>query len=343
MKEDVGTKIEAVREAMGERLLILGHHYQRSNVLQHADERGDSLELARKAARYTAAETIVFCGVRFMAESADILTSEDQRVFMPDTRAGCPMANMGDRVTMERAWKMLERARPGGWRPIVYVNSSAEVKACCGRWQGMTCTSSNAARAFEWVFSQDRGVFFLPDEHLGVNSAHDLGIDDKDVLVYDPHAAWGGLDLEAVSRARVIVWKGFCLVHTAFSREQIRRVRTELPKARIIVHPEAPKEVVRAADAHGSTSQIIRYVREAPEGAVIVVGTELNLVDRLADEHKGRVTVKALWPSVCANMSRTNEENLLAVLETRPASHEVRVPAPVARDARKALERMLEM
>lgn len=334
-------QIDEIRRQWGRKLLVLGHHYQRASILRHADELGDSLELSRKAGK-SEAERIVFCGVRFMAESADILTGKQQTVYMPDMAAGCPMASMADAGEMTEAWKILE-AHGGGWLPVVYVNSSAEIKACCGQWGGSTCTSSNAAKVFEWVFSQGKKVFFLPDEHLGANTAHDKGISDDKVLLYNPRVPKGGIDAGQLADAKVIVWKGFCLVHTAFKPEHVVAARNIFPGAKIIVHPETPKEVVRMCDAHGSTSQIIKYVEAAPEGAVIIVGTELNLVERLAADQKGRVTVKALAPSVCANMAKTNEVNLLALLRDWPTRNEVHVPDNVAEDARKSLKTMLSL
>lgn len=358
--DNVGEEIDAIRRHWGKRLLILGHHYQRSSVLRHADETGDSLELSRKAATHPEAEKIVFCGVRFMAESADILTGEHQTVYMPAPSAGCPMANMATAAAMEAAWRQLGGA-DNGWLPVVYVNSSAEVKACCGRWGGSTCTSSNAARVFKWAFSQNKRVFFLPDEHLGRNTAHDMGIGDDEVVVYDPKqwggggAQWGkrqaksemgdadGAMARNIAGAKVVVWKGFCIVHVAFTAECVRDVRNRLPDAKIIVHPETPREVVDLTDAHGSTSQIIKYVESAPAGATIVVGTEQNLVARLAEQHKGRVTVKVLSPSICANMAKTSEESLLELLKEWPHTSEIHVPKDVVADARKALSKMLEL
>ncbi len=335
--------ITAIRREWGSRLLILGHHYQRSAVLEHADAIGDSLELARKAAGQPDAERIVFCGVHFMAESADILSGATQRVYMPETSAGCPMADMATAEQMAAARQVLER-HGGDWLPVVYVNSSAAIKACCGAWGGSTCTSSNARGVFQWVFDQGKRVFFLPDEHLGVNTAHDLGVPDDAVAVYDPRQEGGGLSDAQFASSRVIVWKGFCIVHQAFSSTQIERLRVELPAARIIVHPEAPKEIVRLCDAHGSTAQIIKYVEAAREGDTIVVGTELNLVQRLAETHAARgVTVKALAPSVCANMARTNERNLHDLLATWPSDCEIRVSAGIAADARRSLSTMLAL
>ncbi|MDI6774773.1 MAG: quinolinate synthase NadA [Verrucomicrobiota bacterium] len=340
--ENIGWQIDAIRKQWGGKLLILGHHYQRPLVLARADVLGDSLELARMAARRREAEKIVLCGVRFMAESADILAGPNQTVYMPDPLAGCPMADMADYEAVKAAWATL-MAASGDWRPVVYVNSSATLKALCGEWGGSTCTSSNARRVFEWAFKQGKRVFFLPDEHLGRNTAHDLGIAEDAVALYNPGQPAGGLDAGSLARSRVVVWKGFCLVHTVFTAQQVGKVRRLDPGAKIIVHPECPKEVARLADARGSTSQIIQYVWAAPAGSTIVIGTEVNLVARLAEEQRGRVTVKALLQSVCANMGRTNERNLLSLLQDWPASNVVRVPDAVKQNARKALERMLSL
>lgn len=338
---DISDQIDAIREVEGQKLLILGHHYQRSSVLMHADEKGDSLELARKAASNPDAEKIVFCGVRFMAESADILTGSEQTVYMPEMAAGCPMARMAGEDSMRDAWDAIGGA-DAGWVPVVYVNSTAGIKACCGEWGGSTCTSSNAARVFDWVLSQGKRVFFLPDEHLGRNTAHDLGIDDNEIVLYDPSAPVGGISRAVLESTKVLVWKGFCLVHTAFTVDHVASVRKRIPDARIIVHPEAPCAVVRASDAHGSTSQIIKYVEDAEDGVTIVIGTENNLVERLAEEQKGRVTVKALAPSICANMSKINDRNLLDVLANWPRNNIVTVPDAVAGMACESLNTMLQ-
>lgn len=341
MMNDLALEIEALRREWGPKVLILGHHYQRPEVLRHADVRGDSLELARRAAE-SAAERILFCGVRFMAESADILTSPAQQVFLSEASAGCPMAEMADARSAERAWGRLLRVDKA-WTPVVYVNSTAEVKAFCGRNGGSACTSSNCARVLGHYLDQGRRIFFLPDEHLATNTAHDLGLPDDDVGLYDPTLSDGGLDDAALAKLRIVVWKGYCHVHTTFSLQQVRAVRENMPEARIIVHPESPKAVVRAADAHGSTAQIIRYVEQAPAGSTIVIGTERQLVMRLADEQKGRVRVLALLSSSCPNMARTTEAAVLDVLKAWPASTRVSVPADTVADARLCLERMLAL
>jgi len=340
---EVGQAIEAIRKELGSRLLILGHLYQRPSVLRHADVTGDSLELSRKAAEHRQAERIVFCGVKFMAESADILTAPEQAVYMPDTRAGCPMAEMAATPDAEAAWARLQAVCPDAWLPVVYVNSSAAIKAWCGRLGGSTCTSSNAGKVMRWALDQGRRILFLPDEHLGWNTANDMGIPDANVARYDPRQEGGGLSDVQVRESRIVVWKGFCVVHTAFTVEQIAAVRERLPHARIIVHPETPKEVTRLADAHGSTSQICRYVESAPDGSVVVIGTENNLVERLAEQHRGRVRVLALSPSICANMAKTNEANLLAVLREWPERNRICVPPETAVAARAALSRMLAL
>jgi quinolinate synthase len=328
---------------LGAGLLILGHHYQRAAVLRHADAVGDSLELSRRAAGSDAGR-IVFCGVRFMAESADILTGPGQTVYMPETMAGCPMSDMADLPSVERAWAALQQGGGARWTPVVYVNSSAEVKAFCGRHGGIACTSSNARRVLESAFGLGNRVLFLPDEHLGDNTADQMGLPRAEIAAWDPAGAGGtGAAVGDIRRARLVLWKGFCLVHTVFTAEHVRAAREKLPGAKIIVHPEVPLAVARLADARGSTSQIIRYVREAPDGSTVVVGTETNLVQRLAEEQRGRVTVKALHPSVCANMARTSERNLLSVLEEWDARRVIRVPPDIAAPARLTLERMLAL
>ncbi len=223
------------------------------------------------------------------------------------------------------------------------MNSNAEVKAVCGKHGGSTCTSSNAERIFKWALDKGDRILFLPDEHLGANSAHDLGLADDEVAIYDYKKENGGLSLEEIKAAKVIVWKGFCIVHQAFTVAHVEKVRELLPEAKIIVHPESPKEVVRICDAHGSTAQIIDYVKNAPDGSTIIVGTELNLIQRLAEQEKGRVFVKALVPSVCANMAKTNEANLLNTLQNWPEHQKVTVAADIADDARASLEIMLSL
>lgn len=339
---DAHNQIVREKAKFGRELLILGHHYQDPSVLRHADVIGDSLELARKAASARDARRIVFCGVHFMAESAAILGSVDQVVYMPDVTAGCPMAEMAGLDDAERAWA--EIAGTGEeWLPVVYVNSSASIKAFCGKNGGSTCTSSNARKVFDWVLRQHKRIFFLPDEHLGINTADDLGIPESAIAVYDPAMDGGGLDPSRIHETRVVVWRGYCHVHTAFTAAQIANARQRWPAAHIIVHPETPREVVRLADAHGSTSQIIDYVRNSPAGATIVIGTETHLVQRLAAEEQGRVTIVPLNHSVCPNMARTTPARLAHVLTDWPEANRIFVAQEVAAEARLALGRMLRL
>ncbi len=342
--DELTKKITALRRSWGSRILILAHHYQTDAVLQHADAIGDSLELARRAAGETKAERIAFCGVRFMAETADMLTNPEQHVYLPDPEALCPMAAMADAKAAGTAWQDVTRVNgPDAWRPIVYVNSTAEVKAFCGGNKGWTCTSGNAAAAFRRALDGGHRILFLPDEHLGINTARALGVPDNELAVYDPVSYRGGIPPQSLAAARVVVWKGYCHVHTAFMAEQIAAVRRRHETVHVIVHPECPAEVVALADESGSTSRIIQVVEESPPGSVIAVGTEARLVRRLARRHQGQRTVLPLQDSICPNMSRNTENKLAMVLETWPESHRVTVPASLREPARRSLERMLEV
>lgn len=331
-------KIEQIRNEWKEKLCILGHYYQRDAVLSHADFVGDSLELAKKAAAAKQAEKIVFCGVHFMAESACILANDRQTVYMPDPNAGCPMADMAPLREAIKAWADI--AVFGEWLPVVYVNSSAAIKAFCGEHGGATCTSSNAAKVFKWAFQQNKKILFIPDEHLGANTAHDIGLPDDAVAVFNPSKPMGGLTPAQIKEAKILVWKGYCHVHM-FSPEDVKMARMEHPGAKIIVHPETPKNVLQLCDAHGSTSQIVKYVDEAKAGTTIVIGTELNLVKRLAALHKGKIAIYPLRPSACRNMALTTEEKLLHVLENWPKENEIHVEPELKANAALALQRML--
>ncbi len=334
--------IDDIREKWGPRLLILGHYYQADEVLQYADIVGDSLELARRAAASKEAERIVLCGVMFMAESADLLSAPEQTVYMPDVTASCPMALMAWPDGVRQAWTCLTAVAPD-WVPVVYVNSTAAVKAFCGEHGGLTCTSASAPAVLKWAFDQGKKVFFLPDEHLGTNTAFDLGLPEEAIAIYDPALVNGGLSSDTIARARMVVWKGFCYVHSRFSVQDVAEARKRYPGARVVVHPEAPRAVVRLCDAHGSTSQLIREVEDAPSGSTIVVGTEVTLVRRLAQRHAGRVAVYPLKESTCLNMAMTTEEKLLRLLQEWPARNEVQVPDALRASARAALSRMLAL
>lgn len=333
--------ITSIKKQWGPRLFILGHYYQRDEVLRHADAHGDSLELSRRAARETQAERIVFCGVHFMAESAATLTRPAQTVYMPDPDAGCPMADMAPARELRKIWEEIEAAVPG-WLPVIYVNSSAAAKAFCGAHGGCACTSSNAPRVVRWALDQGKRVLFIPDEHLARNTVHDLGLPDNAVALADPGLPLGGLSPDGLRAARVLAWKGYCHVH-AFTVEDIAAARRRHPGAKIIVHPETPAPVLRLADAHGSTSQIIQYVENAPDGAAIVIGTEFNLVSRLARRHQQRLTIAPLRVSVCPNMSRTTEAKLCRTLRDWPEENIVRIPEEYRADAQRALQRMLDL
>ncbi|MDD5483202.1 MAG: quinolinate synthase NadA [Kiritimatiellae bacterium] len=337
----VSEKIEKLKKQWGGRLCILGHYYQRDEVLRHADFTGDSLELARRAAAAGQAEKIVFCGVHFMAESACILAGERQAVYMPDPAAGCPMADMAPLREVLPAWTELNSAG-GGWSPVAYVNSSAAVKAFCGEHDAATCTSGNAKEVFRFFLEQNKRILFLPDEHLGANTAHDLGLPDEKTAIYNPSLPGGGMLPGQAEKAQIALWKGYCHVHM-FAVDDVRKARAEHPLAKIIVHPETPKEVLRLADAHGSTSQIIKYVENAPSGATIIVGTEINLVKRLAALHKDRVAVYPLRASLCRNMALITEEKLLKTMETWPEENVIRVEPGIMANAARALKRMLEI
>jgi quinolinate synthase len=340
-------RARAARATLGERVLILGHHYQRDEVIQFADARGDSFRLAQQAAARPQAELIVFCGVHFMAESADILTREDQRVVLPDLAAGCSMADMATAAQVEEAWEVLEDWVPGEVVPLTYMNSSAAIKAFTGTNGGAICTSSNAATAMRWSFEQRGKILFLPDQHLGRNTAVRLGLGLDDCVVWDPHRDEGGLDAEAVGRAKVILWRGHCSVHNRFLPEHVDMVRQRIPGVRVIVHPECRHEVVTRADEVGSTERIIKVLDAAPAGSSWAVGTELNLVHRLAAEHPDK-TVAFLDRTVCfcSTMNRIDLPHLVWALEELVAGrvpNQITVPPETRSGALLALERMLAL
>lgn len=330
--------IEIIKKQWGPRLKILGHYYQRDEVLRHADIIGDSLELARSASLEKEAEKIVFCGVHFMAESADLLAQPNQKVYMPDIEAGCPMADMAPAGELKTAWNSL-RQYSDEWLPIIYVNSSAAAKAFCGSLGGCTCTSRNAVDIVRQILTEGKRVFFIPDEHLAYNTANDLGIPEEETATFDPSYPLGGLTPETIRKVKVLAWKGYCHVHS-FTVEDVIEARRRYPSAKIIVHPETPAAVVNLTDAHGSTSQIVEYVAKAADNSIVIVGTEFNLVRRLVQEHQQRLTIAPLRVSACPNMARTTAKKLLHTLQTWPAENIVRVPDEYRQNARLALERM---
>jgi quinolinate synthase len=351
MKADMGQlnhaeiveKIRAWKREFGKQLIVLTHHYQRKEIVELGDFVGDSFELSRKAAADRDCRYIVFCGVHFMAESAAILAQPGQVVQIPNVEAGCWMADMAEAETVKSAWEQIETvAGEGSMTPVVYMNSDAELKAFCGNHGGIVCTSSNAGKAVKWAFGQKGKILFFPDQHLGRNVGHDLGIAPEEMVVWSPGKVLGGNDPDALMRARMILWDGYCLVHTRFTVEQIEKMRAEFPDARIVVHPECTREVVDKADACGSTSYIVKYVKEAPRGSTIVIGTEINLIHRLAQEYPDK-KVLDLHQSLCPNMFKINLVNLLQTIENIGEMNVVEVPDDIKAGARLALGRMLEL
>lgn len=342
---DTLDRIARAKATLGEDLLILGHHYQREEIIRFADFRGDSFKLAREAAERPNVKYVVFCGVHFMAESADILKPGAQDVILPNLSAGCSMADMADIDQVNDCWDAISPLVGNDILPVTYVNSAASLKAFVGEHGGTVCTSSNAQAAIGWSLAQKPKVLFFPDQHLGRNSAVALGYRPEDMVVWDPNAPMGGNTTRDIENARFILWKGHCSVHGRFTTSQIGLARARHPDVKIVVHPECPLDVVQASDANGSTEFIIRYVREAPAGSVIGVGTEINLVNRLANEHPDK-TVFCLDPVVCpcSTMYRIHPSFLLWVLDNLlngKVVNRITVPEPTRSLAKLALDRML--
>jgi len=341
-------RIAEARRKLGSRCVVLGHHYQREDIIQFADVRGDSFKLARWAAERPEAEFIVFCGVHFMAESADILSQPHQKVVLPNMSAGCSMADMADPEDVYACWDELAEAGITDIVPVTYMNSAASLKAFCGRNGGIVCTSSNAPKVYDWAFERGRRVLFFPDQHLGRNTGLKRGIGLDEMPVWDytlPYGSLGGNALEQLERSRVILWKGHCSVHLRFSVEQVEKARREHPGITVIVHPECRMEVVQAADMDGSTEFIAKTVTEAPPGSSFAVGTEINLVSRLARENPDKL-VFCLDPVVCpcSTMYRIHPAYLCWALEELAEGrivNQVELDEETRRDARIALERML--
>ena len=348
---DLVARAEAAKAALGDRLFVLGHHYQRDEVIQFADVTGDSFKLAREAAARPAAEFIVFCGVHFMAESADILTNDQQKVVLPDLGAGCSMADMARLSQVEDAWDALADAGViDQVVPITYMNSSADIKAFCGRNGGAVCTSSNAEVALEWAFEQkeDAKVFFFPDQHLGRNTAVlQLGFSLEDCVVWNPHRPNGGLTPQQIRAARMILWQGHCSVHGRFSADVVDELRAAHPGIQVLVHPECTHEVVTKADLVGSTEFIIQTLEAAEPGSSWAIGTELNLVKRLADAHPDK-NVVFLDRNVCycSTMNRIDLPHLVWALENLVAGNvvnQISVDSETEEWAKVALQRMLDL
>jgi quinolinate synthase len=315
--EELDRRITAAKAALGSRLIILGHHYQRDEVIKFADYTGDSFGLSGQVARHPEAEFIVFCGVHFMAESADVLSAAHQKVMLPDLAAGCSMADMAAIDQLETCWDELALLGATGVVPVTYINSSAAIKAFVGERGGIVCTSSNCAATLRWAWQRGRQVLFLPDQHLGRNTAYKMGVPLDRMIVWDPHEVCGGQTTDQVASASMILWKGHCSVHERFTVAQIARIREQHPGVRVIVHPEVPWEVVQAADDSGSTEYILRQVAEGAPGSIWAVGTEIHLVNRLAQSVKPGKTVLSLdqFGCLCSTMFRVSPNHLLWILE----------------------------
>jgi quinolinate synthase len=346
---DLVARARAAKEALGSRVFVLGHHYQRDEVIQFADVTGDSFKLASEAAARPDAEFIVFCGVHFMAESADILTSPEQKVILPDLAAGCSMADMARLRQVEDAWAAMEAAGiADDVVPVTYMNSSADIKAFCGRHGGAVCTSSNAETALEWAYQQGTKVLFLPDQHLGRNTAVlKMGLSLDDCVVWDPHRPNGGLTPEQLGDAKMILWKGHCSVHGRFSADTIPDLRASIPGVQILVHPECTHEVVLEADLVGSTEFIIQTVEAAPAGSAWAVGTELNLVKRLAADHPDkRIVFLDKTVCYCSTMNRIDLPHFVWAMESLVDGlvvNQIEVDEDTEKWAKVALDRMLAL
>ncbi|MCG5458741.1 quinolinate synthase NadA [Micromonospora sp. PSH03] len=346
---DLVARATAAKAKLGSKVFVLGHHYQRDEVIQFADVTGDSFKLAREAAARPDAEYIVFCGVHFMAESADILTTDTQRVILPDLAAGCSMADMAVLGQVEAAWDTLtELGIAGETVPVTYMNSSADIKGFVGRNGGVVCTSSNAKRALDWAFKQGSKVLFLPDQHLGRNTAVlEMGLSLDDCVLYDPHKPGGGLTPEQLRDAKMILWRGHCSVHGRFTLESVNDVRERVPGVNVLVHPECRHEVVTASDYVGSTEYIIKTIEAAPAGSAWALGTELNLVRRLALAHPDK-QIMFLDKAVCycSTMNRIDLPHLVWALEELVAGrvvNQITVDTDTAHHARVALDQMLAL
>jgi len=343
-------RIVAAKKILGKRLAILGHHYQRNEVFKHADFSGDSLKLSQLAAK-TDAEFIIFCGVHFMAEVADIVTEGKRTVILPDLAAGCSMADMANLVKVKKCWEEISQLLDPDEKvtPVTYINSAADLKAFCGNHGGIVCTSSNARGVLEWSYSRREKVLFFPDQHLGRNTGVRMGIPLEQMVTWDFMKPRGGLTDDQIRNAKMILWKGFCSVHQMFQPSHINNFRKQFPHGKVISHPENSYEVVQMSDVVGSTETILRTVRASEPGTHWLVGTELNLVNRLADEVKSKnITVQFMSPTVCmcSTMFRTDPQHLAWVLDNLVAGNvvnRIRVPEEIAKPARAALDLMLEV
>ena len=347
-EQELDARIAHAKAVLGSRLVILGHHYQRDEVVKFADFRGDSLKLSQLAASRVEAEYIVFCGVHFMAESADILSGEHQTVILPDLNAGCSMADMANLEQVEACWEELRNSAAGATIvPVTYINSTAAIKAFVGRNGGAVCTSSNARKVMEWALARGEKALFLPDEHLGRNTAYRMGIPLDAMALWNPHEEAGGLSAEEIRHARIFLWKGHCSVHQRFLPEHVERARSKCPGIRVIVHPECRWDVCQLADEVGSTEFIIKRITEAPPGSQWAVGTEIHMINRLAKEYPDRLVVTLDdCVCLCSTMYRISPQHLCWTLESLLAGqvvNRVSVDPETKRWARVALDRMLDI
>jgi quinolinate synthase len=348
-EQEAFDRIQAAKRALGSKLVILGHHYQRDEVIVHADYRGDSYKLAKDAQRHPEADYIVFCGVHFMAESADILSQPHQKVILPNLAAGCSMADMANLFQVRNCWRELERVLGTGGKvvPVTYINSAANLKGFVGEKGGTVCTSTNAPTAVKWALEQGDKLLFFPDQHLGRNTGVKLGYSPDQMIVWNPFKPLGGNTEEQIKAAKFILWKGHCSVHQRFTVEQVQKARAEHPGVKVLVHPECPLEVVEMSDYAGSTEYIINTIEQAPAGSIWAIGTEINLVSRLAKEHPDK-TIFCLDPQICpcSTMYRIHPSFLCWVLESLVKGevvNEIKVPEKTAQFARLALDRMLQL
>jgi quinolinate synthase len=341
---EVLIELKKIKEELKDKVVVLGHHYQQDDVISFADITGDSLQLAREAAQIDK-PYIIFCGVHFMAETTDMLTRADQKVILPDLRAGCSMADMAKRSEIDKAWAFMKSSTQEKIIPVTYINCAATLKAFVGDNDGSICTSSNAEKIISWALGQGEKLLFFPDQHLGRNTCFKMGIPLSDMVVYNPNMLNGGLTAEQIKKAKVILWYGYCSVHQGFTVEQIHSIKKKEPDMKVIVHPECNFEVTQAADDNGSTSYIIDQITKAPVGAKFAVGTEINLVNRLAHEFPDK-TIVSLSPyqCLCTTMYRVRPRWLLAsfraIKDNNPINI-ISVPDDIASSSIKALERML--
>lgn len=337
--------IQNAKAKLGDKVMILAHHYQRDEVVMFADELGDSLYLSMKAAK-SKAPYIVFCGVMFMAETADMVTDDSKAVILPDLNAGCPMADMASVGEVEQAWGDLGKfVEVNDYIPITYINSSAETKAFCGRNNGLVCTSANAEKIIKWAFDQGKKIFFFPDEHLSTNIAHKIGV--SELSVWKRGVENGGLSQDQIQNSKILVWNGYCPVHIRFKPENIEQLREQNPNIKILVHPEVPKQIAEKADLMGSTGFIVKTIEEAEKGSEWAIGTEIHLVNRLAKEHSDKKIQSIGGPvCMCSHMDRISPQHLLWVLENLnngTTVNQIKVDSDITKDALKAIDRMFEL